>query len=586
MESQDDHNIHDRVAALERELAEIRQLLRRIVPDAAPPAPPPPSPAETTSTPRQITPIPGPARKGFELPEHMRRSEYWLSRVGIGLLLFGLAFLFKYSIDQGWLTPPVRHFIGIGLGVVLFVFGWRLYSQRRHLSRLLLGGSIATFYITDFSAFQLFELVSHPVAFALMVTVTALAFFIALKQDDAIFSLVGTLGGLGTPFMLYTGSANIPGLVVYTCLVIAGSTAVYFYRGWRLLLWLSAIGGWLVISISIDSVATVPEHAEPAARWALQFGVLFLWLGYSATPLLRRYLVVLKPNRWRAAELGIGDTVISETARRALDSHLHVFAVGSPLIGLLASVMTWPHLSDQTFGWITLAAAALYGFVSSYLRKLETLAFAAFTHAVCAALLLTISLSMLLDGNTLMLAWAGEALALHLLAQRLTDSKILAGAHVMSVIVGFWLMMHLLARDSERPVVFNRLAFSDLVVIFAGAAISYQFTSRQLKMIYGLAAHLALLAWLGRELSGLEDGTGYVTIAWGVYGAILLVTSLRLNSNALRWIALGTLLLVVAKLFLIDLSELETIWRVLLFMGFGAVFLLLSYYFPKLWKPK
>jgi uncharacterized membrane protein len=54
----------------------------------------------------------------------------------------------------------------------------------------------------------------------------------------------------------------------------------------------------------------------------------------------------------------------------------------------------------------------------------------------------------------------------------------------------------------------------------------------------------------------------------------------------MRQVALGTLLLVVAKLFLIDLAELETIWRVLLFMGFGAVFLVLSYYFQKLWRAK
>jgi uncharacterized membrane protein len=47
---------------------------------------------------------------------------------------------------------------------------------------------------------------------------------------------------------------------------------------------------------------------------------------------------------------------------------------------------------------------------------------------------------------------------------------------------------------------------------------------------------------------------------------------------------MGTLLLVVGKLFLVDLSELETIWRVLLFLGFGGLFLLLSYYFRALWK--
>jgi uncharacterized membrane protein len=42
----------------------------------------------------------------------------------------------------------------------------------------------------------------------------------------------------------------------------------------------------------------------------------------------------------------------------------------------------------------------------------------------------------------------------------------------------------------------------------------------------------------------------------------------------------------VAKLFLVDLAKLQAIWRVLLFMGFGAAFLALSYYFPSLWKAK
>ena len=91
---------------------------------------------------------------------------------------------------------------------------------------------------------------------------------------------------------------------------------------------------------------------------------------------------------------------------------------------------------------------------------------------------------------------------------------------------------------------------------------------------------------MARELAPTVDGQGYLTIAWGVYGAALLILGLRLNYSRLRQVALGTLMLVVAKLFIVDLAELETIWRVLLFMGFGGVFLLLSYYFPKLWRGK
>ena len=42
--------------------------------------------------------------------------------------------------------------------------------------------------------------------------------------------------------------------------------------------------------------------------------------------------------------------------------------------------------------------------------------------------------------------------------------------------------------------------------------------------------------------------------------------------------------MVRAKLFLVDLAELEVLWRILLFMGFGGLFLFLSYYFQDLWK--
>ena len=96
--------------------------------------------------------------------------------------------------------------------------------------------------------------------------------------------------------------------------------------------------------------------------------------------------------------------------------------------------------------------------------------------------------------------------------------------------------------------------------------------------------HIAILGWFQRELSPLSHGQGYVTIAWGVHTIILLVLGLHLNFSRLITVAMGTLLIVVGKLFLVDLVELETIWRILLFLGFGGLFLILSYYFRVLWK--
>lgn len=49
---------------------------------------------------------------------------------------------------------------------------------------------------------------------------------------------------------------------------------------------------------------------------------------------------------------------------------------------------------------------------------------------------------------------------------------------------------------------------------------------------------------------------------------------------------MATLFVVVGKLFLVDLSEVEPAWRVVPFLGFGGLFLALSYYLRGLWRPR
>ncbi|HEX2740415.1 MAG TPA: DUF2339 domain-containing protein, partial [Rubrobacter sp.] len=60
---------------------------------------------------------------------------------------------------------------------------------------------------------------------------------------------------------------------------------------------------------------------------------------------------------------------------------------------------------------------------------------------------------------------------------------------------------------------------------------------------------------------------------------------LRLDRAALVRAGMATLFLVVGKLFLVDLAGVEAVWRILLFLGFGGLFLVLGYYLQHLWKP-
>jgi hypothetical protein len=191
--------------------------------------------------------------RGFEAPSNprsLRSGEWWLNKVGIGLLLFGIAFLFNFAVDQNWITPSVRVGIGLAVGVGLLMVGLRVYEDHRPFSQVLLGGGIGTLYITGYAADVLYALVPHAVAFAFMVAVTLLAFALALRQDEAVLSLIGATGGLATPFVLHAGDASLGGLALYTCTIVSGTAAVYLFKGWRMLLLVSFAGVWTVSSFS------------------------------------------------------------------------------------------------------------------------------------------------------------------------------------------------------------------------------------------------------------------------------------------------------------------------------------------------
>jgi len=664
-----------------------------------PPPPPPPLAEPVTPSPEKSAAAlpnappfgtqPISPKPAFTIPEHMRKFEYWLNKVGIGLMLFAVVFLFKYSIDQGWLTPPVRVAFGLALGIALIVMGLRVFDKKKHFALVLLGGGIATFYITGFAAFQILELVSHPTALAFMVGVTILSFFLSLKQDDAILSVLGALGGLGTPFLLYTGEGNLPGLVTYTCLILAGTVGIYFFKGWRVILWLSVAGGWIIFLIGLDFGLPTGNDIR-IEHWALQWGVAFAWLAFWAVPVAREVVTAINPVRWPKTFLGLGETSAVTGTPSALDRHVHMFSISTPLIVLAISLSIWPHANEILWGWITIGAAVVYGTVSYGLKRWESLRNLAYTQSAMAVVLFTIALCLFFEEETLQLALTAEAVLLHLIARRRVDRIMAAGGHLLFGILAYWLavrllldytgdgpefnlqilidlltiaaaivvswstkvetvkrvyllfgyvafagwmiqqfdsmenlliillalqaaVLHVIARlwtdetlvtaahisfiliggflsnrlllsSAEGTVAVNNQALSDLGVMAVAAGIGVWLKNNGARFVYLLAVHVALLLWFLRELSSLTDGQGYVTIAWGVYAIALLIVGLRKNVHKFRLVALGTLFLVVGKLFLVDLAKLETIWRVLLFFGFGGVFMFLSYYFQSLWK--
>lgn len=520
----------------------------------------------------------------------LNQGEFWLNRLGIGLLLLGVGFLFKYSIDQGWITPGVRVGFGLALGGLLLATGLRIRASHQPLSQVLQGGSIATFYITGFAAYQLYNLLAYPIAFIGMVGVTLLAFFLSLRQQNAVLSVIGVLGGLGTPFLLYRGEGSLTGLVIYTGLVLLGASAIYWQQGWRSLIWTTFSGVWLIFLIGYGTHLSDLAHGVSPPAWSdglrpaighrgvLQGGVALALLAFWPLPIARTLLQLQVPQGLTAP------VTLPAPAGMPLRLDPAVpLSVLTPLLGLFFTCGIW-QLRGNAPGWLAIALAASCGLLGGYLRQKHRPELAN-TQVLSGFLLFILALAVLLEGNLTLLSLAATAALIHWSARKLSALNLAIAAHLLAAAIGIWLLERLLTDGVRGTALLNLAGLTDLGVIAIALGISRLLRAGTAVLIYQGFSHLALLFWFWRELAGLPNGSAYITIAWGIYGVLLLVLGLRRDRHPLRLTGMATLLLVVIKLLIVDLARLEAIWRILLFLGFGGLFLILSYSLRSLWQP-
>ncbi|MDD2800653.1 MAG: DUF2339 domain-containing protein, partial [Methylococcales bacterium] len=111
----------------------------------------------------------------------------WLLRVGVLILVTGIGFFLKYSIDNGLIGEQARVALSVLAGVGMIVGGMRLVGGKYHLfSQGLLGGGIAVLYFSVFAAHSFYHLLDVFPTFALMILVTACAATLAIRLDSML----------------------------------------------------------------------------------------------------------------------------------------------------------------------------------------------------------------------------------------------------------------------------------------------------------------------------------------------------------------------------------------------------------------
>ena len=586
-----------RIARLEAALASrpiVVEPRREPRPEPAPPPPPrpepaaPPSPPVTPKPPPPIAPepsrapqfsTPAPTLNAFELESIIgRRGVGW---VAIVLILFATAFFLKYAFDNRWIGELGRVSIGIGFGVAMSLAGFRYHRRGwRIFSQILTAGGIVLLYLSTYAAFGYYHLVGQKAAFAFLAILIAEAAAIALVYNAPAIAIMALIGGLLTPVLLHSDRDQYRSFFTYLIVLDAGALALL--KHWRGLSSIAYFGTQLLFWAWYDENY---HHQKRGAVLIFQTAIFLLFLlAHLVRELIRRESATLED----ALLLLVNPFVFFATTYHLLNPNYHdwmgAFAI---LMALLYAATAKILLSRgaQTRREILLLIAVALTFV-------------------------TIAIPIQLRSNWITIAWAVEGVAILWAGLEIQSLRLRAHAFALFALA-FCKFLFWDTPYGYRPAftpVFNRYFLSSLAVIGCYLAAAYLFEraekrklidGRVTKLILALCAALAF--WLlisietytyfvGRALAekSMEDaahqrwlGQMALSVLWAVYAAALAAAGFVRRVAAIRWAALALFAFTIVKAMLIDIAELQQLYRIIVFFVLGILLLLVAWGYHK-----
>jgi len=588
-----------RVYLLERKSGLAPEMPRQAVPPAQqqPPAPPPPGTmleppsaqiVHSPPPPPPQTPKPQPGLRYGSTKENAdlekKIGQYWLNRIGIVAMLIGVSYFLKYAFENNWIGPGGRIVIGLlaGIGLVLWSerFRDRGYAA---FSYSLKAVGIGTLYLSLWGAFQVYHLIPSAAAFVAMAIVTASTIALSLSQNAELLASFALVGGFSTPVLLSTGENHEAVLFSYVCLLDLAILAMAIVKPWRRLLWGSFAG-----TIILYSGWYSEYYSRDQRALTVLFAVLFAAL-FAVIPLATRHE---ESTRFPGPSITL--------------TLLPLFNAAAFFLALY----TMYEQETATLTWYALGLAAVYlGMSGAFKTRFpgQDTKFINLLHVAIAIAFITIAIPLKLDAQWITIGWLVESAVLLWISVR-TQTDFLRYLAVAALTLG---IIRLLFYDHfhTETLVFNaRFAtYAVAIAVLGGIAIFGERHASEQEMVFIRVAVvgvnlLALIAltWEAsdyfdrqqlassvrvvadyRQLSLARDFS-YSAI-WLIYGAVLMTIGFRQRSAFVRWQSLLLIAFTVGKVFFYDVSQLGGSYRILSFIGLGAVLLGISFIYQRDW---
>ncbi|MFK5958266.1 MAG: DUF2339 domain-containing protein [Lutibacter sp.] len=311
-------------------------------------------------------------------------GENLINKIGIAIIIIGVAIGTKYSIEHDLISPLTRVILGYLVGLGLLGFGIKLKKKYVNFSAVLVSGAIAILYFMTYAAYSFYELFPQTIAFTLMVIFTIFTIIAALNYNKQIIAHIGLVGAYAVPFLLSENSGNTTILFSYMAIINIGILVIAFKKYWKPLYFSSFILTWLIFTSWHVSGFKIDEHFGMALIFTSIFFAIF-------------YTTFLAFKLIQKEKFNITDILL-------LLANSFVF------YGFGYSILDSHEIGTQLLGVFTLCNGLLHFFVSIIIYK-QKLGDKNLFYLVSGLVLIfiTIAIPVQLDGNWVTLLWIGEA---------------------------------------------------------------------------------------------------------------------------------------------------------------------------------
>jgi uncharacterized membrane protein len=366
-------------------------------------------------------------------------GENLINKLGILILVLGISYFVKYSIDKGWIGEPARVGIGVLCGAMIMGIAHKLRQGFAAFSSVFMAGAIAVFYFTISIAFHDYHLINQTIAFVIMTIITAFSCLISISFNRKELAVLSLIGGFAVPFMVSTGSGNYVVLFTYIAILNLGILALAYFKKWQIINILSYLftiilyGGWLFKELEIAK-----PHYFGAFVFAFIFYIIFILINIINN--------LQTKGLFSTIELSIlaSNTFLFYGAGMLIfkDYHHELSGLFTTVLGLLNFLYAW--FLYKKFGLDKTAVYLLIGLTLTFI---------------------TLAIPIQFEGNQITAFWAAEAVLLFWLSQKSSIISYRFGSAVVTFLMLVSLIMdwnNVYSSSAVFPIVFNKIFITGL----------------------------------------------------------------------------------------------------------------------------